>query len=386
MHFVLRVLVTLPTLYIFASSLFMLAGSALTRNVNVGFVGMVSMLGALLGVVVGGRVPRTLAVMLLIVAIAAFSITALYPIKEELQMVEVPDRPVILVTGGTKGIGAAFVREASSALSHVNPRIIVMARSLPSDGSVAPADFIRADFSSVASMTDVVAKVRATTDRLDMLVLNAGVGDLTTFGEPTSEGIPAMVAINHVSQAALYRGLSTLLEASPLNRLVFVSSMANANANATAVVQPLDAPLAELEDIYGLTKLLQVMYARSIARRSSTHVVTLHPGCIVTGIIDATVMSNPARLSKMLYGTEALAPIAKLIARLNQAIVELSWEHSSVGGQRVLWAALDRRVSSGDHVHNFGQLNVWTGAPASDPAACDTVFEHTEALVTRLTK
>uniref|UniRef100_A0A7S1VCU4 Uncharacterized protein n=1 Tax=Sexangularia sp. CB-2014 TaxID=1486929 RepID=A0A7S1VCU4_9EUKA len=159
--------------------------------------------------------------------------------------------------------------------------------------------------------------------------------------------------------------------------------MSNTEANATAILQPLDTPLAYRENAYALTKLLQIMYARALSRRTSTHVVTLHPGCIRSNINDATVLADPAASSRNLYRTELLAPLASVVVRLAQSIIDTMWEHGSVGGRRVLWAALDRRVASGDHVHNFGQLNVWVGPQATDVAACDTVYDNTVELVAR---
>jgi len=74
----------------------------------------------------------------------------------------------ILVTGGSKGIGAAIVNR----LRHGGGAVLAAARSIPADGD--PQQFIQADVSARAGTDHVI---KATFDRLgglDILINGAG--------------------------------------------------------------------------------------------------------------------------------------------------------------------------------------------------------------------
>ncbi|WP_439861851.1 SDR family oxidoreductase [Pseudomonas sp. MBLB4136] len=90
---------------------------------------------------------------------------------------------VVLVTGGTKGIGAGIARSFLAA----NARVIVCGRSqpeeLPSVGE-AQAAFIAADVRSQESLALLFDTVQAEYGRLDVLINNAG-------GSPAAEAATA---------------------------------------------------------------------------------------------------------------------------------------------------------------------------------------------------
>jgi NAD(P)-dependent dehydrogenase (short-subunit alcohol dehydrogenase family) len=90
---------------------------------------------------------------------------------------------VVLVTGGTKGIGAGIARSFLAA----NARVIVCGRSqpeeLPSVGE-AQAAFIAADVRSQESLALLFDTIQAEYGRLDVLINNAG-------GSPAAEAATA---------------------------------------------------------------------------------------------------------------------------------------------------------------------------------------------------
>jgi NAD(P)-dependent dehydrogenase (short-subunit alcohol dehydrogenase family) len=307
------------------------------------------------------------------------------PTTAELQMVPVPESPVIVVTGGTKGVGAGFVGAVASTLADRNPRIIVLARSLPANSSIAENDFVRADFSSVASVADTVKTLHERTDRVDLLVLNAGMGELERESRLTDEGLSLSVAVNYLSQVALYEGLAPMLEASPLNRMVLVTSMAHMGGSPSMATQSFDVPFrGSGPDAYSVSKLQQVVYGKALARRSSTHVTSVHPGCIASSIFDRD-RDDPRMFLPDMYGSrEVLAPLGPVVATIGQQIMSWMWESTDVAGRRILWAALDNSTTSGDYVANFGQLNRYTSPYADDEAVGDTLFAETKKALTRL--
>lgn len=82
----------------------------------------------------------------------------------------------IVITGGTDGMGAALVRHYLAA----GDRVVVIGRSrekferlIGTAPDRAAAEFVQADLASVADSRRVVTQLRATCDRIDVLVLAA---------------------------------------------------------------------------------------------------------------------------------------------------------------------------------------------------------------------
>jgi len=115
---------------------------------------------------------------------------------------------VVLVTGGTKGIGRTIAGRYAGA----GATVAVCARSAP-EGAAAEVDFIACDVREADQVTALVDTVVERHGRLDVVVNNAGGGpwvDSATASPRFTERIIALnlVAPIVVSQAA-YRVMST---------------------------------------------------------------------------------------------------------------------------------------------------------------------------------
>jgi NAD(P)-dependent dehydrogenase (short-subunit alcohol dehydrogenase family) len=87
---------------------------------------------------------------------------------------------VVLITGGTGGLGL----ETAKSLRVTGAKIFVTARSeekgwaaveaLSSDGKDAPVEFIVLDLASLKSVRSAAAEFMKKSDRLDILITNAG--------------------------------------------------------------------------------------------------------------------------------------------------------------------------------------------------------------------
>ena len=77
---------------------------------------------------------------------------------------------VVLVTGGTKGIGRSIVERFAAA----GATVVTCARSARSDGLPPGVEIVAADLRDPDEVTRLVARVREQTGRLDVLVNNAG--------------------------------------------------------------------------------------------------------------------------------------------------------------------------------------------------------------------
>src|SRR5438105_11770126 len=108
---------------------------------------------------------------------------------------------VALVTGGSRGIGAAIAKRlaadgATVAITYVKDASAAsdMVKAIELDGGKAVA--IQADAADVEAVKGAVEKTVATFGQLDVLVNNAGTAIPKTFEETTREEMDRMIDIN----------------------------------------------------------------------------------------------------------------------------------------------------------------------------------------------
>jgi NAD(P)-dependent dehydrogenase (short-subunit alcohol dehydrogenase family) len=193
---------------------------------------------------------------------------------------------VILITGATDGLGRALAerlaQDGEELLVHGRDaeRLARVADELAaaSEGP-APRTFL-ADLADLAEVRRLAAEVRDATDRLDVLVSNAGIGS----GEPDGrdrrtsvDGYELRFAVNFLAGFVLTLELLPLLRASAPARVVNVASLGQ---------YPLDFDDLMLERgydgsrAYAQSKLAQIMAGFELAARVPANEVTvnsLHP-------------------------------------------------------------------------------------------------------------
>jgi len=193
---------------------------------------------------------------------------------------------VILITGATDGLGRALAERLASEgeellLHGRNPKRLALVADDLTDayGGPAPRTFL-ADFADLAEVRRLAAEVRDATDRLDVLVSNAGIGS----GEPdgrdrrtSADGYELRFAVNFLAGFLLTLELLPLLRASAPARVVNVASLGQ---------YPLDFDDLMLERAYdgsrayAQSKLAQIMIGFELAARvpaSEVTVNSLHP-------------------------------------------------------------------------------------------------------------
>lgn len=114
----------------------------------------------------------------------------------------------ILITGATDGLGRGLAQRLAAdgeqlILHGRDPdRLEALAKELAgTDGAPAPRTVL-ADLADLAEVRRLAEQVRSTTDRLDVLVSNAGIGS----GEPdgrerreSADGYELRFAVNHLA-------------------------------------------------------------------------------------------------------------------------------------------------------------------------------------------
>ncbi|WP_039827389.1 SDR family oxidoreductase [Nocardia testacea] len=136
------------------------------------------------------------------------------------------ERPVALITGAGRGLGAAVARELA-----VDHRLLLGART-PAGLEAILAELPEATGWPV-ELTDYAAVADATTpiERLDVLVHNAGIADLGTIAESSVRQWRDTLEANLIAVAELTRLLLPALRAAG-GHVVLVNSGAGLRANA----------------------------------------------------------------------------------------------------------------------------------------------------------
>ena len=115
-----------------------------------------------------------------------------------------------LVVGGTGGIGYAVAcRIASEA--HPSSAVIISGRNKPDNIPHANMEFRQLDASSMRAIKQYTDQLKASTEKLDLLVLSQGI--LTTAGRTeTDEGIDRKMALHYYGRQLLIRELQPVLK------------------------------------------------------------------------------------------------------------------------------------------------------------------------------
>src|SRR5690348_361652 len=195
---------------------------------------------------------------------------------------------VVVISGGTSGIGEV----AAERLAGLGARLVLVAR----DRARGEATLARlrargpgvahvahyADLSLIADTKRVAAEIAAAEPRIDVLINNAGA----MFGRRlvTADGLELTFATNHMSYFLLTHGLRERLLAAAPSRVINTASSAHRRA------------VVDFDDLqsernyrgfmaYSVSKLLNILYTRELARRSAGTGVTansFHPGFVAT--------------------------------------------------------------------------------------------------------
>ena len=188
-----------------------------------------------------------------------------------------------LVTGSTDGVGRLVARQLGAA----GARVLVHGRNWErGEGVVAEieqgagtAEFLAADLASLAEVRRLAESVRSSTDRLDILINNAGIG---TGGpgarrQTSVDGHELRFAVNYLAGFLLTRLLLPLIKESAPARIVNVAS---AGQQAIDFADLMLTRGYSGTRAYCQSKLAQIMFTIDLAdelRGSGVTVNALHP-------------------------------------------------------------------------------------------------------------
>jgi len=198
----------------------------------------------------------------------------------------------VLITGSTDGIG----KQAALELAKMGARIFIHGRNgkrcqhtisfLKNHGINAQMEYFCADLSDFKQVRRMADDVLNNTDRLDVLINNAGIFEKER--KLSKDGFEMTFAVNHLAYFLLTGLLLDLLKDSSPARIVNVSSMAHSSNIDFTNLQ--GEKHYSGREAYGLSKLANILFTFSLAEilmDSNVTVNCLHPGVISTKLLHA---------------------------------------------------------------------------------------------------
>jgi NAD(P)-dependent dehydrogenase (short-subunit alcohol dehydrogenase family) len=188
-----------------------------------------------------------------------------------------------LITGSTDGVG----RVVAERLGAEGWRVLVHGRDRQRgdevvaaiDNAGGSAEFLPADLSSLTEVRRLADAVHEATDRLDLLINNAGIGGGGPQGvrQTSADGYELRFAVNYLSGVLLTDLLLPLLRRGAPARIVNVSSLGQEAVEFSDVMLTKDYNGLRA---YRQSKLAQIMFTIDLAHElagSGITVNTLHP-------------------------------------------------------------------------------------------------------------
>jgi 3-oxoacyl-[acyl-carrier protein] reductase len=189
---------------------------------------------------------------------------------------------VALVTGGSRGIGAAIAKRLASdganvAITYAKDASAASAvvKAIELDGGKAVA--IQADAADVEAVKAAVEKTVATFGQLDVLVNNAGTAIPKTFEETTLEEMDRVIDIN--VRGTLATTQAALKHMSSGGRIISIGSAVGERVQVPGLVA------------YSATKGAVKIFTQALSRELGTRGITVNnvqPGPVDTDLNPAT--------------------------------------------------------------------------------------------------
>ena len=196
----------------------------------------------------------------------------------------------ILITGGSRGIGAACVKkfaEEGAAVCFVYKSSHAEAEKLAKETGAAP---ICADLSDKKQAADAVKKAAGIMGGIDVLVNNAGVCHFSLFTDETDAQFDEIISANLTSAMVCAREAAKFMVAEHCGRIINVSSVWGICGSSC-------------EALYSATKAGIIGLTKALAKELGPSSVTVN--CIAPGVIntDMNASLTPETLNELAQET-----------------------------------------------------------------------------------
>lgn len=204
------------------------------------------------------------------------------------------DQKTVVITGGNAGIG----KESAIAIAAMGAQVFFTSRDaergaealaeIKQRSGSTQVELLSLDLASLASIRSFAATLASTTDRIDVLLNNAGL--LQTQRSLTVDGFETTFGVNHLGHFLLTDLLGGLLSKTAKefggSRVVVVASDAHKFARNGINFDDLErVKKFSGFGVYGESKLANILFANELAKRFAGTGVTansLHPGYVAS--------------------------------------------------------------------------------------------------------
>jgi NAD(P)-dependent dehydrogenase (short-subunit alcohol dehydrogenase family) len=295
-----------------------------------------------------------------------------------------------VVTGATSGIGEAIARRLAgegltvTMVGRSDERLKDAAARIEAAAPGADLVLERADLAELAQVRDLAARL-LDQPRPDAVISNAAL--VTPLERTTTDGLPRVLAVNHLAPYLLLRMLAPELGKA---RLVVVGadpvSLVHAPVDLDdlqfAHLDRLGAPAELLPFIaYGFTKNMNAMFVYALARRLSPGVTVngAHPGVILgTGLGKETPGIGEAIGNAVRSG---ILPVPGPQPTGHGAATSAEGPGPDVGADTPAWLATSPEVEGVTGRFYVDRAIVETAPHTTDTQRCDRLWHESARLV-----
>ncbi|WP_033925908.1 SDR family NAD(P)-dependent oxidoreductase [Sphingomonas sp. 35-24ZXX] len=276
----------------------------------------------------------------------------------------------VVITGASSGIG----KHIAMTFANQGWKVIGTGRNAERIGRVEAQisataggmDFtmLASDLSSMADTLELARQITSLTDRLDLLINNAGA--MTAGLVMTREGLEANFAGNHLGPFLLTQELLPLLKRTARDQAYGAVRILNTTSDASEMIPSLD-----LDDLQGLArfdpgrayctgKLANVIFARALADRIDADGIVAH--AVHPGAVDSNFFSHASPETQ-----ERLKHLDKLT--------------EAEGADTLIWLATapEGAQSNGDYWHKRARRQ--PNPTVADRATRDRLWAESEKLI-----
>ena len=265
----------------------------------------------------------------------------------------IPDQSgrVAIVTGANSGLGLETTRELARKGAHVVMACRDTAKAETAkaevEASVADAslELMTLDLGSLDSIRSFAEAFRASHDRLDLLINNAGI--MMTPEGKTTDGFEQQLGVNHVGHFALTGLLLDMLELQEGARVVSVSSNAHKFGSMNFENLMFENGGYGPSKAYGQSKLANLLFTYELQRRldvagKTVKAVVAHPG------------GSNTNLGRHVNSNAMMSVMERVMSRFMQSAAD--------GALPTLRAATDSALKGGEYFGPDGFMEM-KGSP-----------------------
>ncbi|KAL5333807.1 hypothetical protein BJX70DRAFT_45582 [Aspergillus crustosus] len=288
----------------------------------------------------------------------------------------------VLITGCSSGLGVETARVLfrTGATIYATARDVTKAQAALSDIADSPrVHFLHLDLSSLNSVRTCVEEFKSKSDKLNILIENAGV--MASPEGRTVDGFETHLGVNHVAHFLLFHLLQPVLAASATpsfqSRVVILTSSGHRIASVDFDNLNFENGQYDAWKAYGQSKTANIWMANELERRygaQGIHGLSVHPGMIFTELGRHISPEDTAAIA----GTEVVRNVLK---SLEQGAATTVWAAVSAEFEGKGGLFLNDCQIAGPYDPSLGEYGPGYGTWAYDSEGEKRLWEKTLELL-----